>query len=303
MPTRVVRGEILNSQSLARVSLGAELLFRNLIALVDDFGRYGGDPEIIAAHAYPRRREVTAKQVASWLDELCNADAPGDGPVRLYEVAGKPFLFLVNWERHRGLSKRGSKSRWPEPPPDGVKPVQNASAEIRGNPRESAGALGDPRGPARGVEESRSRGVEEEKHTGRVAAPDVVSSDWGAVVDAMAAYQPSKARCVETPERRATMRRIAAAYGSTAPADAVHGYAALHFTRHHRGDFDPWKNFTLDTIWRPSKLAKYLDADREAREAGRHRPYGPSTSPADSMAADVIDIAARIRQERGWANG
>ena len=149
MPTRVVRGEILKSQSLSRVSLGAELLFRNLIALVDDYGRYDGDPEIIAAHAYPRRREIRAKQVSGWIDELVNADGDGSGPVLIYVVDGKPYLQLVNWEKHRGQSRRGSSSRWPDPAQSDPETQYRASAEI----------LGDPRGPARGVGESGSRGV------------------------------------------------------------------------------------------------------------------------------------------------
>lgn len=304
MPTRVVRGEILNSRSLARVSLGAELLFRNLIALVDDFGRYEGDPEIIAAHAYPRRREITAKQVEGWLDELANADAMGMGPIRIYEANGRPYLLLVNWERHRGKTRRGARSRWPDPPPDGAKPPKNASAEIRGNPRGPADLHADPRIPARGVEESGSRGVEEEEHTANGAeAPIVISPEWGSVVDAMAAYVSSRARCIETPARRSALRKIASAYGPTAPVDAIHGYAALHFTRRATGDFDPERNFTLDTIWRPSKVAKYLDADREAREAGRVRPYGQPGSADSSLESTVVSIFDRIKAERGASLG
>lgn len=165
MPTRVVRGEILNSRSLARVSLGAELFFRNLIALVDDYGRYDGDPEILAAHAYPRRREVTAKHVAGWLAELVNADGEGCGPVITYASGGRPYLALVNWETHRGRSRRGAASRWPAPAELGRNAApgvaSTASAEIRGNPRGSSDLHALPRGSARGVEESRSRGVEE----------------------------------------------------------------------------------------------------------------------------------------------
>lgn len=304
MPTRVVRGEILNSRSLARVSLGAELLFRNLIALVDDFGRYEGDPEIIAAHAYPRRREITAKQVEGWLDELANADAMGMGPIQLYEANGRPYLLLVNWEQHRGKSKRGSKSRWPDPPPDGVKPSKTASAENRGNPRGSSDLYGDPRGPARGVGESRSRGVEDQKHTANGAdAPIVISPEWGAVVDAMAAYVASRARCIETPARRSALRKIASAHGPTAPVDAIHGYAALHFTRKPTGDFNPETNFTLDTIWRPSKVAKYLDADREAREAGKVRPYAQHGGSDSSLENTVVSIFDRIKAERGASLG
>ncbi len=155
MPTRVVRGEILTSKSLARVSIGAELLFRNLIALADDYGRYDGDPEIIAAHAYPRRRSITTSDVEGWLEELTTADQDGRGPVEMYSVDGRCYLRLVNWELHRGKSRRGAASRWPQPPEMSCEEEAKPSAEIHGDPRGSAGTPGDPPG------ESGSRGVEE----------------------------------------------------------------------------------------------------------------------------------------------
>lgn len=175
MPTRVLRGEIVKSQSLSRVSLEAELLFRNLIVLVDDYGRFDGDPEIIAAHAYPRRRSVSAEHVAEWLTELATADGDS-GPVILYEHDGKPYLVLRNWEKHRGKSRRGKNSRWPQPPDSACQDKPTASAEILGDPRGPADTHGDP------PEESGSRGVEESRSRGKAKrdpeAPDGGDSDW-----------------------------------------------------------------------------------------------------------------------------
>lgn len=155
MPTRVVRGEIVNSRSLSRVSMEAELLFRNLLALVDDYGRYDGDAEILAAHAFPRRRSVSPDDVEGWLAELASCDDDGTGPVELYVVAGRRYLRLRNWETHRGKSRRGATSRWPQPLDFPCEAQDTASAEIRGEPRSPADTHGDP------PEESRSRGVEE----------------------------------------------------------------------------------------------------------------------------------------------
>ena len=114
MPSRVVRDQANASASLNAVSIGAELLFRKLINAVDDYGRYHADADLLASYLYPRRRDVSGDQVREWLAELASADGES-GPVALYEDAGKPYLVLVNWERHRGNSKRGSHSRFPNP--------------------------------------------------------------------------------------------------------------------------------------------------------------------------------------------
>lgn len=149
MASRVVRGEIVKSRldcwiklssSLSRVSLEAELLFRNLISLCDDYGRFDGDAEIIAAHAYPRRRAISAETVDGWLAELAFADGD-DGPIELYFVDGRRFVRLVNWEIHRGKSRRGSVSRWPQPPGAIARRASKINGERRAAAREDARRL------------------------------------------------------------------------------------------------------------------------------------------------------------------
>ena len=158
MPSRVVRGEIIKSKSLSRVSELAEAMFVRLLSVVDDFGRYDGDAEILAAHLYPRRESASEGVVEARLQELVNADGPGKGPVELYEIDGNRYLRLVNWEKHRGKSRRGDKSKWPSPPTSGRSGPETqptASPEIRGDPRGPSATHGDPPG------ESGSRGVGE----------------------------------------------------------------------------------------------------------------------------------------------
>jgi hypothetical protein len=130
--------------------------------------------------------------------------------------------------------------------------------------------------------------------------PEIIPAEWVAVVDAMAAYVPTRARCQSSPKRIAAMGRIAKQFGSTAPVDAVHGYAAMHFAKPASNGFDPETNFHVETIW-GGKVAKYLDADREARDAGRLRPY--TAEPRDSVREMTLRIAARIKSERGWLDG
>lgn len=123
LPSRVIRGEINASRSLARVSMLADLTFRALIVAVDDYGRFDADPLMLKAALFPRRADVDAATVRAWVDELVAA-----GCVGIYEHQGDEFLHLVGWEQHRGTGRRAAKSKYPEPPSE-------ISPEIPGNPR------------------------------------------------------------------------------------------------------------------------------------------------------------------------
>ncbi len=113
MPSRVIRGEFNASESMAARSLYAELLFLKLILAVDDYGRTDARPRVLRGRVFPLRDDVNVVDVQTWLEELATGDDP---PVVVYEVDEKPYLQLVNWEKHRGNSRRGHKSRWPAPP-------------------------------------------------------------------------------------------------------------------------------------------------------------------------------------------
>lgn len=139
MPSRVIRGGFNSSESMAKVSLQAELMFAKLILGVDDYGRTDGRPVMLRSLLYPLRESVKVKDVGKWLAELTAGDDP---TVWIYRVDDKPYVQLIKWEEHRGKSRRGQTSRWPDP-----------TGSFPGSPRGSAGILGDPPG------ESGSRGV------------------------------------------------------------------------------------------------------------------------------------------------
>lgn len=113
MPSRVIRGSINWSRSLARVSLQANLTFRALLVSdgIDDFGRGEADPLVLKATLFPRQQWVGPEQIVEWVDELAC-----EGCVHRYEVDGVPYLQLANWEKHRGNSKRAAASKLPAPP-------------------------------------------------------------------------------------------------------------------------------------------------------------------------------------------
>ena len=134
MPSRVIRGEILASRSLGRVSRDADAFFWRLLMAADDFGRLDGRLGVLRAVCYPNRDEVCTGEIERWLEELATCDPGSTGPVQLYEVDGEPFVQLRNWERHRSNSKRAITSRFPDP---------------RENPGESRGIPDLPKIPTR----------------------------------------------------------------------------------------------------------------------------------------------------------
>jgi hypothetical protein len=148
VPSRVVRAEINTSRSLERVTPFADLTFRALLLIVDDFGRYDGRPHVLRGAAFPTRPEFTDAMLGGWLDEL-----EREGCVRRYAVGGKAFIELPNWERHRGKGRRADSSKYPDPPAHPRNSEE--SADLSGIP-------GDPRSERIARDEGRvARGAEE----------------------------------------------------------------------------------------------------------------------------------------------
>ena len=113
MPARVIRAEILSSDSLSKVSIEADLVFRSMILLADDFGRFDGRLAILRAAIFPLRPEVTIKKLERWVDELLGLP---DSPLRRYVHSDRPYMHLTGWEKYCGQSRRAKKSKFPDPP-------------------------------------------------------------------------------------------------------------------------------------------------------------------------------------------
>ena len=171
MPSRVVRGEINRSESLSNVSLGAELTFRALILECDDYGRFDARAKVLKAALFSMRDEISREQVLAWVQELA-----ADGCVRLYENSGRPYLVLPGWENHRGKGRRGTQSKFPEPPIDRDGDHEGDSTASEGSeiPRESResedssgirGSHGDPPVGRGSRDEGRGTRVDQKSRT------------------------------------------------------------------------------------------------------------------------------------------
>ena len=85
----------------------AELFYRKLMSVVDDYGRFDGRVKILKVSCYPMRVEdVSDEELSSWIAECCQV-----GLISRYEVDGKPYILIENF----GQRLRIMRSKYPEP--------------------------------------------------------------------------------------------------------------------------------------------------------------------------------------------
>jgi hypothetical protein len=106
MPDRIVRAAILTSDGVCSLSWAAEVFYRRLMSVVDDYGRYDGRVSVLKSHCYPLQTDkVTERDVGKWLSESAAA-----GLVTLYSVGEKPYLQVERFNQ-----RIRSDSKWPAP--------------------------------------------------------------------------------------------------------------------------------------------------------------------------------------------
>lgn len=106
MPNRIVRADILTSERVARLSWQAEVFYRRLMSVVDDFGRYDGRNSVLRTALYPIQVDkVTERDVGKWKAETASADL-----VTCYAIDGKDYVQI-----ERFGASRADKSKYPAP--------------------------------------------------------------------------------------------------------------------------------------------------------------------------------------------
>jgi hypothetical protein len=118
MPSRIVREGILESDRVQRlVELGgweAEVFYRRLHQIADDFGRFSADPRLLRPRLYPLALDQMREANVSRCLKHCEAA----GLVRLYSVNAKQYLEVIDFRQRT----RASESKYPDPPDDGHMP-------------------------------------------------------------------------------------------------------------------------------------------------------------------------------------
>lgn len=107
MPTRLIREGILSSEAVCSLSWAAEVFYRRLMSVVDDYGRFSASTKLIRAACYPLQIDkVSDSDIEKWLS-VCETAAL----VRVYPAMdGKRYLEITKF----GQQVR-TKSKYPEP--------------------------------------------------------------------------------------------------------------------------------------------------------------------------------------------
>lgn len=102
MPNRIVREAILSSEAMAKLKWDEEVFYRRLMSIVDDYGRYEGNPQLLRSKCYPLQTDdVQIADIAQWLSACQKA-----GLLTRYAQNGKSYLEICKFgQQLRSASK------------------------------------------------------------------------------------------------------------------------------------------------------------------------------------------------------
>jgi hypothetical protein len=107
MPNRIIREAILSSEKVALLGWPEEVFYRRLHSIVDDYGRYEANPQLLRSRCYPLQTDaVRVTDISRWMAACQTA-----GLILNYAVQGKQYLEVINF----GQQQR-SASKYPSPP-------------------------------------------------------------------------------------------------------------------------------------------------------------------------------------------
>lgn len=107
MPNRIIKESVCTSEEINALTDAEECFFYRLLTACDDFGLMDARPVILKARCYPLK-SIDINCIQMMLGVL-----QSHGLIRLYEVAGKPYLSFVSWEKHQQI--RAKKPKYPIP--------------------------------------------------------------------------------------------------------------------------------------------------------------------------------------------
>ncbi|HYH67976.1 MAG TPA: hypothetical protein VD866_24985 [Urbifossiella sp.] len=128
MPSRLLREGILDSTAVNALSFPAEVFYRRLMSVVDDFGRFDGRAAMLRSRLYPLKIEtVREADISRWIAECVKA-----GLIALYAVDGAGSSRWIAMCEKAGLAvpdgfkpyllfpklgpARAKESKYPSPP-------------------------------------------------------------------------------------------------------------------------------------------------------------------------------------------
>lgn len=106
MPSRILREGILTSDRVNSLTPPAEVFYRRLMSVVDDYGRFDGRTGLLRVSCYPLRVDtVREADISRWIAECVKA-----GVIALYAVDGKAYLEMQDFKQ-----QVRAKSKYPDP--------------------------------------------------------------------------------------------------------------------------------------------------------------------------------------------
>lgn len=107
MPNRIIREGIITSESVNSLSWEAEIFYRRLLSVVDDFGRFDARPSVLRSALYPLKLDSMREDSVQRCLKSCEAARL----VVLYSVEGKEYLEVTNFRQQ----VRSKNSKYPAP--------------------------------------------------------------------------------------------------------------------------------------------------------------------------------------------
>lgn len=107
MPNRIIREGIITSEAVNSLSWEAEIFYRRLLSVVDDFGRFDARPSVLRSALYPLKLDSMREDSVQRCLKSCEAARL----VVLYSVEGKEYLEVTNFRQQ----VRSKKSKYPAP--------------------------------------------------------------------------------------------------------------------------------------------------------------------------------------------
>lgn len=146
MPNRIIREGIIDSKAFNQLSDTGQIFYYRLVALVDDYGRYEADAELLRTKLFSRILDRWPEdRVAEALRECgTKLNSKSEPLIQTYRVGEKFYLEIGNFGQ-----RQRAKSKWPGP--SEINPQQSAAG--CSNPPQVAADGGEPPQPAdiRGV--------------------------------------------------------------------------------------------------------------------------------------------------------
>ncbi len=111
MPNRIIRPEILTSDTVDQLTWAEEVFYRRLLSIGDDFGLYDARIPLLRAALFPLRLDrVSDRDVQGYHDRLVEL-----GLVKVYTVAGRSYGQIAKYKQQARSEPKFPLPPWEDP--------------------------------------------------------------------------------------------------------------------------------------------------------------------------------------------